>query len=117
MKVGRTEGGESDSPGERVEHQQIRHIDQSSWLGVQPTKEETGWATERRMVEGTWMKQLESRLDMLELSLRHNHEQVDERLETVEAGIRHTQEEVGHIQADVSMMEMNIQEEFSGLSQ
>lgn len=42
------------------------------------------------MDEGTRMKQLESRLDALELGLRSNHEQVDERLETVEVGIQHT---------------------------
>ena len=53
----------------------------------------------------------------MELGVLQNHEQIDERLNMVKVGIRHTAKKVSHIRADVAMMERNLREEFSGLSQ
>ena len=67
------------------------------------------------MAEGTLMKQLQTRLDALEIGLRQNQEQVDERLEMVEVGIHHTQAEVNRGRANMSMIERNLRENFSHL--
>lgn len=76
------------------------------------------------MIEGTRIKQMESRLDVIEAGLRPNHEQVDERLETMEMGVRNTQEDASRIPTgrirdgnEFARDFSHLREEFLGLSQ
>ena len=73
------------------------------------------------MADGTRAKQMENRLDAIEVGLRQHQEQVKERLETLELGMRHTQEEIHRSRSEytdsLDRAVHGLREEFARLSQ
>ena len=67
------------------------------------------------------MKQIESKLDAIEIGMLQNQEQMDDYLGTLELGIQQTQKEISRSRSEnatnLDRAVNGIREEFAGLSQ